>query len=401
MPLILSLILSLIAPGGVPKREIPNRSTALSSCPSVHPHPRPQSFSCMELVSNTGETGTVRHKGKLKCKALQWKLCDATLLVAPDGQTTLRVESGANAATLEHKVEGAKILAQNRGLRKQQWRFDIQTSDGSSAGFAALSRDDLSQWEGALGVDTNGTQHNTPLGAVQEAQVQIDGAASIDNAIHKRRGFASTKGWDGTVRTRAETAVDESESDDDCDDFNPSEEPLIMEKDHFLNGLSRAAYFSVPPEESDTEDANRETDLQAPEKKIKLWACLNVSEVKEINEAEETFTTKLRLYLVWRLPLAQYGEEELLAKARKRGTYYALSNDEAESILTNIPVPTIKFNNAVRLEVLDARMCLTNRYALLCKSHSRCAENSQTSPHLSCFLSIQLLYVSFLAVVVQ
>jgi hypothetical protein len=134
------------------------------------------------------------------------------------------------------------------------------------------------------------------------------------------------------------------------------ESPCGPSGDHFLNQLSTRGFFKTDTQES----ANNKTiSVQIPlseDQKIKVYAVVNITNIQSIDISAETFTCRLRLYLMWSIDNSQEGYEHfvpLQKKAQDSGHYYSLQDSEVEEFTSKITIPTIQFLNATEIEVLD------------------------------------------------
>ena len=110
-----------------------------------------------------------------------------------------------------------------------------------------------------------------------------------------------------------------------------SEEIIGLPGDHYLNQMSKKGYHNVPEDQMLQRDS-RPSLTQAAAcsetmclEKIRLYTTVNISEIREISLAAQSFQCKLRLYCLWQLDyesidssFAKYSDKARVLRARAR-----------------------------------------------------------------------------------
>jgi hypothetical protein len=136
------------------------------------------------------------------------------------------------------------------------------------------------------------------------------------------------------------------------------ETPCGPPGDHFLNQLSNHGYYKTSTMQAATEKAKSSGTSTKAEaaSKTKVHVVVNVLNIQQIDLSSETFTCRLRLYVLWSLGKAEDGHEcfeRFRQKAIDSEHYYPLTDLEVQEFLEQITVPTLKFFNATDIEILD------------------------------------------------
>eukprot|EP00656_Telonema_subtile_P012160 TRINITY_DN16105_c0_g2_i1.p1 TRINITY_DN16105_c0_g2~~TRINITY_DN16105_c0_g2_i1.p1 ORF type:complete len:330 (-),score=77.62 TRINITY_DN16105_c0_g2_i1:192-1181(-) len=76
----------------------------------------------------------------------------------------------------------------------------------------------------------------------------------------------------------------------------------------------------------------------------------------DIHPAEECFTVKLRLYLLWEPDFnsSKYAPfQKYIQKAAARGSYVGLSTQQSEEFVAAVPTPDVRFFNAIHVDKVE------------------------------------------------
>lgn len=130
---------------------------------------------------------------------------------------------------------------------------------------------------------------------------------------------------------------------------------------HYLNEISDFGYWKCEAKselsEAEATTRKRQGTMKA-EDRIPLYTCVNVSDIKDIDASAETFRARVRLYCIWEVDFTAIGLEEWAEEARKAGHYLSLNDGQVDRALKIIPMPDVKFFNAIACERLDDRASL-------------------------------------------
>jgi hypothetical protein len=130
-----------------------------------------------------------------------------------------------------------------------------------------------------------------------------------------------------------------------------SEQPLHVGTDHFLNDFSNVGLFSL-----DKNSPGFEPIPSPPvnnSEKTEAYVVVNVSEISSIDTSMFQFKAKLRMYVVWRVNIVNFGLAHLMKKAIVKKEYYSLNESEVTELLSVVPVPDLSFYNAMESKELD------------------------------------------------
>jgi hypothetical protein len=133
--------------------------------------------------------------------------------------------------------------------------------------------------------------------------------------------------------------------------YKESEQAAVVTTNHYLNDVSEFGFWktktAVPKN-----DAGEEEDAQP---KKRLFVCVNVYDIKEINPSSESFSARIRIYALWDFDFL--GRDDDLSKfgklAIENGAYYPLKPTEVQQFSNEVLMPEIKFFNAIETTALD------------------------------------------------
>ena len=163
--------------------------------------------------------------------------------------------------------------------------------------------------------------------------------------------------------------------------YSQEERAIRFAPNHYLNEVSDYGYFKRAAEDAlDGDDR--------PDGRTRLFCCLNISDIRNIDPHDETFFVKARIYLLWQVDLASAGLSEFVEKAAAAGEKYNLATDEVKMFESaestpNLDLPIVSFFNAVRVVPVDQnpsiriyggkmakQTLMWNRgYTAICKEH--------------------------------